>query len=137
MKSGFTRAASWTNLTSASLIRHGELMLSEQVALEDKKRVIGVMNREGLESPTRRVITANVKKRLKMEGLRDARCALDVHYDCASIRKNLAAMTNARRDLDNAKSQSRKILGEDEEQAAEAYREKLSFIQGLSPNNLH
>jgi len=63
---------------------------------------------------TRRVIANNVKHRLKDESGYEAKGALDCHHHGVSIRKNLTAMMNARKDLANVKEKAMKALGEEE-----------------------
>lgn len=83
--------------------------------MDYKKNIFQAMVREGPASTTRRHVTKNIRRRLKEEASREGKTALDAHYACVSIRKNLVAMANARRDLNSAMLHSQKTLGEEDE----------------------
>jgi len=111
-----SREAKWNNLTSDTLLEHGQAVLAEQQAIHDKRNLYLAMSREGPRSVTRKVVSANIKCRLREEAVRDAKTALDVHYQCTSIRKHLNAMANARRDLSGARLSTQKVLEEEKKE---------------------
>jgi len=104
----------WANLTSDTLLAQGQAMLEEQKAMDVKKRMTNAMKWEGNKSVTRKVLTTNIKRRLQDEASRAAKGTLDCHQHGASIRKNLTAMANARRELHDVKLRAAKALGEDD-----------------------
>jgi len=116
----------WANLTSNSLLAQGEAMLEEQNCMDDRRRVTLAMRAEGEHSVTRKVLTTNIKHRLRDESGHEAKGVLDCHYHCASIRKSLVAMSNARRDLGNVTFQARRALGEEEKVD---YADKFGFMK--------
>lgn len=111
------QAARWIRLNESSSLRHGEDMLEEQAALDDKARLRKVMMGEGVESPMRRHVTTKIQTRLREERSRgrDAQGVLDVQQRCINIRKNLTSMMNARRELNTMRSRVQGLVESEED----------------------
>lgn len=79
-------------------LRHAERMLKEQEALKEKARLIKYMDLEGLVSPMRHHVAANIRERMRDE--KDAEAErMEMEHKCANIRRQISLMGNAKRDL--------------------------------------
>jgi len=117
----------WSNLESHTLLPQAEAMLEEQKHMDEKRRLKMAMKREGTPSEMRKVITTKIKARIKDQSAHDAKGALDCHWQCTSIRKNLNAMANGRRDINNWRMQV-----ERENLEKVDYTEKFAFIREIA-----
>jgi len=109
------RDARWTSLCSDSLLLHGDAMLLEQVALDDRTKLYRLMQGQGPASGMRRHIANNIKCRLREESERDTQMALDTQQRCMNIRKNLTSMLNARRELNAIRTKAQVVIEGEEE----------------------
>eukprot|EP00927_Polykrikos_kofoidii_P072033 TRINITY_DN68202_c0_g1_i1.p1 TRINITY_DN68202_c0_g1~~TRINITY_DN68202_c0_g1_i1.p1 ORF type:complete len:651 (+),score=79.83 TRINITY_DN68202_c0_g1_i1:124-2076(+) len=107
------RWAQWSSLRAETLVEHGEAVLREQQALEEKRDLFASMVREGTGSATRQKITNNIRTRLRKERDRDAKVAMDMHNQCTSIRNHIQSMQNARRELGTVRKQAQRLIESD------------------------
>merc|ERR1712083_1010012 len=86
-----------------SVMQHAEAMLVEQREMDERTKLYRLMRAEGQVSPMRKHITKNIRSHLKEVNGMDAKDAMDVQHRCTNIRKQLARMVNARRELNMIK----------------------------------
>lgn len=101
------RAKSGTIYTTKSASRLGEEMLEEQVALDERQRLIRtVKNIHGEELGFRGHVTRNIRQRMEEEKRREAGRgpALQVDQQCINIKKQLEEMAKARGELRGLRS---------------------------------
>lgn len=97
----------WSPLHEKSPSRLGEEMLEEQVALEERQRLIRtVSNIHGEELAFRNHVAQNIRKRLQEESRREGGRgpALAMDHQCIKIRKELDHMAKARGELRGLRS---------------------------------
>lgn len=111
------RNPSWTTLDMGTALQHGEAMLREQAALDERKILERTMNMEGHQSPMRCHIAKNIEERMKEERLRasNSQSTMDVQQRVINIRKNLSQMVNTKRELQAMLRQVRGMVEEDDE----------------------
>lgn len=98
-QAGITPA--WEEVPGESIVlsRAADQVLKETQAMEEKDYMFLQMRREGPHSATRRVISSNVRSRMRGAALSDGKKAADVHVRSTRIRKNLAEMKSSRQEL--------------------------------------
>merc|ERR1712113_14180 len=84
-------------------MQHAEAKLVEQREMDERTKLYRLMRAEGQVSPMRKHITKNTRSHLKEVNGLDAKDAMDVQHRCTNIRKQLARMVNARRELNMIK----------------------------------
>jgi len=100
--SGERRGACWMSLSRGgeALESHGEAMMREVDCLEERASLRRMMETEGLVSPMRKHIAGKIRTRLLEEKeQREAQGAVELQQRCINIKKEIALMANARRDL--------------------------------------
>lgn len=103
------RLPQWSSFSN-ELLEHGEAMIREQDALEDKKKLYQQIRYEGVISPMRSHVARKIRSRLREEKLHEAQVALDVQQTCLSIRKNIEAMMKTRRLLASVNTEAKNVV---------------------------
>lgn len=103
------RDPQWSSFSS-QLLEHGEAMIREQDALDDKRKLYQQIRNEGPCSPMRAHVARKIRSRLREEHLHDAQVALDVQQTCMSIRKNIEAMMKTRRVLASVNTEAKNVV---------------------------
>lgn len=128
-----SRAALWSTSTADNLHDRAEAMLNEQQALDEKEYMKKTMRCEGEGSATRRIITANIRCRLKDEGARREKTAADAVNQCTSIRNYILNMQSTRRELHDIRKRAHPVIQLDRHTTAE----ERWLRQCANQNNLH
>jgi hypothetical protein len=128
-----SRAALWSTSTADNLYERAEAMLNEQQALDEKEYMKKTMRCEGEGSATRRIITANIRCRLKDEGARREKTAADAVNQCTSIRNYVLNMQCARRELHDVRKRAHPVILPDRVTTAE----ERWLRQCAAQTNLH
>jgi hypothetical protein len=103
------RSPRWSSYKH-NLLDHGEAMMREQEDLQHKKKLYQQMSLEGNMSPMRQHVAKKILARMNEEKLHDPQVAMEVHQTCVSIRKNLAGMSNARKNLNAVKVEVQSLV---------------------------
>merc|ERR1740117_2568568 len=93
------RSGRWSAARFKTTQQQGEEMLREQLALEEKDRLVRLVKIQGDISPMRSHVAKNIHTRLTDEKDREVTDVLNIQQQCMNIRKHLASMVNSRREL--------------------------------------
>ncbi|CAE7503623.1 unnamed protein product [Symbiodinium natans] len=92
-------AAKWSPKSCKTPLEQGEDMLLEQVTLDKRERIVRlVKSKSNPSDPFRGHIAQNIKLRLEQAN-NDSTEGLAINQRCLNIRKQLAGMVNARKEL--------------------------------------
>jgi len=100
----------WSSLHPHTLLQHGEAMMREQEDLQHKRKLYQQIALEGKKSPMRQHLAEKIETRLREEKSRDAAASMEVQQSCMSIRKHIAGMSNARKNLNTLRLEARHAL---------------------------
>jgi len=93
-------AAKWSPKSTKTPLEQGEDMLQEQGALDERERLVRVVKSKSLPpDPFRSHIALNIKQRMEECAHNDSKEGLAINQRCLNIRKQLAGMVNARKEL--------------------------------------
>eukprot|EP00435_Cladocopium_sp_Y103_P055135 s713_g18.t1 len=93
-------AAKWSPKSWKTPLEQGEDMLLEQGALDERERLVRVVKSKSLPpDPFRSHIALNIKQRMAECATNDSKEGLAINQRCLNIRKQLAGMVNARKEL--------------------------------------
>mmetsp|Transcript_9400 Transcript_9400/g.16670 ORF Transcript_9400/g.16670 Transcript_9400/m.16670 type:complete len:490 (-) Transcript_9400:116-1585(-) len=111
-------AAKWSQRSIKTPLEQGEDMLKEAQALDDRERLVRqVKAKSGPADPFRSHIAQNIKMRLRDEEHQRATEGLAINQQCMNIRKQLASMVNARKELTGLRVKVEKVWEEPQLQA--------------------
>jgi hypothetical protein len=85
-------------------------MMREQEDLQHKRKLYQQIALEGHKSPMRQHLAEKIETRLREEKSRDAAASMEVQQSCMSIRKHIAGMSNARKNLNMLRLEARHAL---------------------------
>jgi len=106
-------AAKWSQRSIKTPLEQGEDMLKEAEALDDRERLVRqVKAKSGPADPFRSHIAQNIKMRLRDEAKQNSTEGLAINQQCMNIRKQLASMVNARKELTGLRVKVEKIWEE-------------------------
>jgi len=121
--------ALWSCARTKSRLEQGEDMLREQVALDDRQRLMRTVNNvHGEELAFRSHVAKNIQKRLKDEFKREAGRgpALAVNQQCINIKKQLDVMAKARGELRGLRSKVQ-LFCEGDDDNTDRFPDKSAF----------
>jgi len=106
-------AAKWSQRSIKTPLEQGEDMLKEAQALDDRERLVRqVKTKSGPADPFRSHIAQNIKMRLRDEAKQSSTEGLAINQQCMNIRKQLASMVNARKELTGLRVKVEKVWEE-------------------------
>ncbi|CAE7685517.1 unnamed protein product [Symbiodinium sp. CCMP2456] len=105
-------AAKWSPKSWKTPLEQGEDMLQEQLALDERERIVRlVKSKSNPSDPFRGHIAQNIKQRLEMAN-NDSTEGLAINQRCLNIRKQLAGMVNARKELASLRAKAHLLMEE-------------------------
>eukprot|EP00439_Symbiodinium_sp_Y106_P066696 s3465_g10.t3 len=105
-------AAKWSPKSWKTPLEQGEDMLQEQEALDERERIVRlVKSKSNPSDPFRGHIAQNIKQRLEMAN-NDSTEGLAINQRCLNIRKQLAGMVNARKELASLRAKAHLLMEE-------------------------
>ncbi|CAK9015777.1 Uncharacterized protein SCF082_LOCUS12909 [Durusdinium trenchii] len=106
-------AAKWSPKSRKTPLEQGEEMLMEQDALDERERLVRVVKSKSQPpDPFRSHIAFNIKQRLEDLANDDSKEGLAINQRCLNIRKQLAGMVNARKELASLRAKVHLLLEE-------------------------
>lgn len=106
-------AAKWSPKSWKTPLEQGEDMLLEQGALDAREQLVRVVKSKSLPpDPFRSHIALNIKQRMAECATNDSKEGLAINQRCLNIRKQLAGMVNARKELASLRAKVHLLMEE-------------------------